>query len=184
MLLFALTSAGYLGIRSYYPIGYEAFIKESASYHKVDPVLIAAVIRTESRFREEVVSSKGAQGLMQLTEATAKWAAVQNGIDPETINILDPKTNINLGSWYLSYLIRLYDGDMVKVLSGYNAGTGNVKKWLSDKTCSNDGQTLSNIPFAETENYIQKVQKFEHWYSYLYSEKLEYKDISALQTKK
>jgi soluble lytic murein transglycosylase-like protein len=110
---------------------------ETARRHGLDPDLVLAVIAVESAFRPDAVSPKGAQGLMQLMPATARELGVK---DP-----LDPASNLDGGTRYLTSLIRLYDGDLKRALAAYNAGAGAVKR--------HGGVP----PFRETREYVQKV---------------------------
>ncbi|MCD8158189.1 MAG: lytic transglycosylase domain-containing protein [Clostridiales bacterium] len=112
-------------------------------------------MNTESHFDENAVSSAGAAGLMQLMKPTADWAAEEIGIEDYSYeNIKDPKLNIEIGCWFLNSLIYRY-GDLETALCAYNAGSGNIDKWLDEGT--EDG-TLTGIPFFETRNYISRVK--------------------------
>ena len=108
----------------------------------LDPLLIAAIVATESSFRPGAVSPVGAQGLMQIMPETA----MHLGAHPEEDLLApDPMRNLELGARYIRQLDRLYGGDLALVLAAYNAGPGNVRKF--------DGIP----PFAETRNYVEKV---------------------------
>lgn len=92
---------------------------------------------------------------MQLMKPTADWAAEEIGIEDYSYeNIKDPKLNIEIGCWFLNSLIYRY-GDLETALCAYNAGSGNIDKWLDEGT--EDG-TLTGIPFFETRNYISRVK--------------------------
>ncbi|MET3505629.1 phage tail tape measure protein [Halalkalibacter oceani] len=121
---------------------YATYINKAAAQYGIDPNLIAAVIQTESNFNSNARSSAGAQGLMQLMPATARELGVTN--------INDPEQNIMAGTKYLAQQLERFSGDIEKALAAYNAGPGNVQKWV------NNGQ-WGNIPFKETRNYIPKV---------------------------
>jgi soluble lytic murein transglycosylase len=123
-----------------------------------------AVIKQESNFVPEAHSGV-AGGLMQLTQETAQWNANELGITD--FDYMDPETNIELGCHYLKYLIKHY-GNVDTALAAYNGGMGNVDAWLADKTYSSDGKTLDNIPFAETRNYVVKVNEYWAHYKELY----------------
>ena len=92
-------------------------------------------------------------------EPTAQWAA--EALDEEegySFDLLyDPETNVRLGTWYLGYLSRRFDGDMLKVVCGYHAGQGNVDAWLANPKYSPDGVTLQNVPEGGTSTYAQRV---------------------------
>lgn len=147
------------------------FVDEITSYsleYGIDPALVASVINVESGYDEEVVSSKDAMGLMQILPSTGKWLAQKIGEDYQEECLLDGKYNIKIGTYYLSYLLNQFSDRKVAICA-YNAGQGNVKAWLGDKQCSSDGKTLKYIPFEETRNYVNKVEKNYSYYRNRYS---------------
>lgn len=120
------------------PEGYETAIQNAAFSYGLNADLIRAVINVESAGKHDAVSSKGAQGLMQLMPATARQYGVQ---DP-----FDPAQNIDGGAKYLSYLFTRYSGDRKLALAAYNAGEGTVDKYGGIP------------PYAETKDYIRKIE--------------------------
>jgi soluble lytic murein transglycosylase len=101
---------------------------------------------------------------MQIMPDTGAWAAGKMGIEGYSADMLsDPSVNISIGCWYLRYLSDLFDGDMRKVLAGYNAGPANVQNWV------NSEGALDNIPYEETERYLEKVLRYYEIYKGLYS---------------
>lgn len=141
------------------PLMFKTEITECAAEFNLDKSLVAAVCFAESSFRESVVSNKGAMGLMQLMPSTAVWLANKIDYPLQSIEMLNQaQTNIYLGCAYLSYLKNKFSSEKT-VLSAYNAGEGTVGLWLSNKIYSCDGETLLSIPYAETANYIKKVEK-------------------------
>ena len=149
-----------------HPLEYEGEIRASAQEFGVEPSLVAAVIRTESRFDSEVVSSQGAYGLMQLLPETARFVAERTGIEGD---YRDPGTNIRIGTRYLSYLQERYDGDERLVLAAYNSGEGRVDRWVSREGFDVD----RHIPFAETRDYVENVLEARKVYRELYGEDLD-----------
>jgi soluble lytic murein transglycosylase len=150
------------------PFKHSDYITKYSKMYDLDPVLVSAVIKAESNFKADAVSSKNAYGLMQITKETAHWAADKMGIDDFTTDMLmDPETNIMIGCWYLNNLEKEF-GSSDLVLAAYNAGRGNVQKWLDDPAYSSDGKTLTNIPFQETANYVKKVNVYYKIYKFLY----------------
>jgi len=132
-----------LAIMQTYPFfpatnGYEVSIQKAAARYGLNADLIRAVIRAESAGKQDAVSSKGAQGLMQLMPATARQYGV---VDP-----FDPEQNIDGGSKYLSYLFTRYGGNTKLALAAYNAGEGTVDKYGGIP------------PYTETRNYIRKIE--------------------------
>lgn len=144
-----------------YPVAYADYIVKYASENNLDPYLVMAVIKVESNFVPEAHSGF-AGGLMQLTEETAEWNAEDMNYTAD-YDYMDPETNIMFGCHYLRHLIDVY-GNTDTALAAYNGGMGNVQSWLADSRYSDDGVTLKDIPFAETRNYVVKVNSsWEHY---------------------
>ena len=150
-----------------YPVKYEKQVFEASKEFDVPPELVFAVIRTESSFRPEAVSHMDAHGLMQITYDTFQWAKEKLHGKETYDDIFSPDVNIRYGTFILSYLIEDFESEQV-ALAAYNAGRGNVKKWLADEEFSHDGETLHHIPFKETREYVVKVEKSKDAYIKLY----------------
>jgi soluble lytic murein transglycosylase len=141
--------------RARYPLRYASIVRQQAKEKDIDPALIAAVIYQESKFERGARSSSGAIGLMQLRPETAEGIALRTGGTAfEVDDLTDPTINIRYGSWYLQHLFSKY-GDERLVLAAYNAGQGNVDRWLEN------GQ---EIEFPETRAYIERVQDLKRVY--------------------
>ena len=156
-------------LKMIYPTKYSEYVEKYADEYCVDKYLIYALIKAESNFDPEVTSSSDARGLMQLMEETAVERS--NLIDEETIeahDLYDPETNIRLGTSYLSYLLGLYNDNMILALAAYNAGLGNVQQWIQDEIIKPDGSDIENIPYKETENYVRKIIRDYQMYLRLY----------------
>jgi soluble lytic murein transglycosylase len=151
-----------------HPLQYEETIRIVAKENGVEPALVAAVILTESGFEEGVESSKGAYGLMQILPETAQFISERSAIGSD---YRFPKTNIRMGTWYLGYLQRRYDGDERLMLSAYNSGEGQVDAWIVDKGFDAD----RDIPFQETRDYVEKVLEARDRYTELYGQDLNQK---------
>lgn len=155
-----------------YRLDYPGEIMASSAEFNLDPYLVAAVIHCESGNRPAVVSAKGAVGLMQIMPDTGGWIAAKLSLANFTEPMLtDPALNIRLGCWYLRYLLDRFDGVRSHALAAYNAGPGNLQKWLEDEAYSQDG-LLTQIPFAETGSYVERVEKAYEKYKKLYSDEL------------
>ena len=159
------------------PIGYKDYINKYSNEYDIDPYLIAAIINVESKYNKEAISTKKAKGLMQIGPNTGEWGAKELGIEGYTEEMLfDPELNIRIGTWYLRQLKGQFDSDLRLVLAAYNAGSGNVSKWLVDKNYSYDGIKLSRIPFKETEEYLERVENNYKIYKLVYKFYMEKPD--------
>jgi soluble lytic murein transglycosylase len=139
------------------PLRHEDIIRQQAADKGLDASLLAGVIYTESRFRDQT-SHAGARGLMQITPATANYIAQKSGGTRfEQGDLATPQINISYGSWYLRYLLDRYDGNVVLALCAYNGGEGNVDKWLQEAHVADTAFTLDRVPFAETREYVRRV---------------------------
>lgn len=152
-----------------YPKEHGAYVEQYAAEYGLSGHLVYAMIKAESNFDHEAKSVKNASGLMQIMEPTGAWIAQKLGMqDYQGDWLTDPETNIQMGCYYISYLLDMYDGDKKCALAAYNAGHANVDSWLLDKAYSKDGTHLYNIPFSETEQYVNLVLKNEKVYDFLY----------------
>lgn len=152
-----------------YIVEYTDEIRAAAEENGLEPAYVAAVVMAESSYRPNAVSNANAQGLMQLLPSTAEWIA---GKFDETVSdgaLFDPETNLRYGCWYLGWLMRRYDGDMRCASSAYHAGQGTVDKWLENPEYSQDGKTLSRIPFDSTRTYVDRVLKYYEKYEEVYA---------------
>ena len=150
------------------PLKYQDMVEKYAAQYQLEESLVYGVIFCESRFEPEAVSSADAVGLMQVTKETGWWAAEQMGLDPNTIDLTNPDTNIRIGCWYLHWLYEKFGGVQETALAGYNAGHGNVARWLADEEMSRDGITLDEIPYGETKSYVKRVELAEKIYRFVY----------------
>lgn len=173
LVFWLLMAIGFFGgkwiMRILYPLHFADTIKFEADRNGLDPMLVQAMVRVESRFNPSAKSSKGAIGLMQLMPETADWIAAKNG-EP-LLNIEDlfkPEVNIRLGVSYLKDLLQEFDGSLPTALAAYNAGRGNVRKWLEVKVWDGRPETLKNIPFPETRSYLERIYADWDWYHKLY----------------
>ena len=154
----------------WYPMPYKGLIQQYSSEYEVDPFLVTAVIREESRFMPKSLSAVGAVGLMQLMPETATWAAQMIGMQGVTQESLyQPEINIRLGAWYLANLSKQFGQNQVLVLTAYNGGRGRVKRWLEGGDMSQSGN-IEEIPIAETKEYVKRVQSSYEKYKKLYAE--------------
>ena len=141
LLAFFEVSPSYKGVRH--------LMRDAAQAHNIDFELLQAMIATESGFDSQVVSPKGAVGLMQVMPATAeRYGVVSDARTPVEKKLMDPQTNITAGTRYLRYLINLFPGKLELALAAYNAGEGAVQR------------AGNSIPkYRETENYVKTVMQ-------------------------
>lgn len=150
------------------PVPFNNEIEVYSEMYGLDPYLVAAIIKTESGFDKDIVSSMGAVGLMQIMPSTGEWIARQLNIEGFSAEMLkNEDVNIEMGCWYLNYL-RSQLKHTNEVLAAYNGGIGNVFKWLQDPRYSKDGEVINTIPFKETVSYIEKVVVVYNEYMDLY----------------
>lgn len=156
-------------MRAAYPMDYDNYVSVYAQKYDFEPSLIYAIIHTESGFRPNAVSSADAMGLMQIKKDTFEWAQSRSPEKEklETAELFNPEINIHYGVLTLS-LLRKELNDTPTFLAAYNAGIGNVWRWLKKPECSDDGMTLKYIPYEETRKYIIKIKKAKAMYEKLY----------------
>lgn len=153
-----------------YPRHYTEYVERYADQYGVPKNLIYAVIETESGFRADAVSPAGAIGLMQLMPVTFEWLTeYQLRENLPARKISDPEINIRYGVFYLRWLYDRY-GHWTEACAAYNAGHGNMDKWLQDREMTDeDGRLLVNrIPNDETRTYVKKVHNAYDAYARLY----------------
>lgn len=147
-----------LMIKQMYKKEYSEYVSKYSNEYKIDENLIYALIKAESNFKSNAVSASNAKGLMQLMYPTAEEIANKNGIELTEENILEPDVNINLGTIYISELIDKYECVEI-ALAAYNAGSGNVDKWIKNGVIKADGSDIEKIPYKETNTYVRKIMR-------------------------
>lgn len=152
-------------MKKMYPRDYSNYVEKYAKEYELSESLIFAIIKNESNFIKDITSNKGAKGLMQIMDKTAEEVAIRLNI--ENFDLLDPETNIKIGSKYFAELYKKYNNSYL-ALAAYNAGTGNVDKWINQGILKPTGEDFENIPFKETNMYIRKVIQTEKIYKALY----------------
>lgn len=167
IILFKIINVENIVLKNYYPIEYEEYIYKYSAEYEVDPLLILAIIKTESNFNPKSISTSGAVGLMQLMDSTAKELAEKTQMDYMVTDLYNPEINIKLGTMYFAELNKCYDNTYLAI-AAYNAGIGNVNKWIENKKIEADGSNIESIPFKETNNYVRKVIRNYKIYKKLY----------------
>ena len=147
-----------------YPQPYEPSVTAAARAAQLPVTLIYSVIRQESLYRTDVVSSAGARGLMQLELSTAKPTARALKLPaPRMEDLFDPRLNSTLGAEHLHLLLDKVNGQLPLALAAYNAGIAAASRWLPADSIAPD-VWVENIPYNETRNYVQRIL----WHTVVY----------------
>lgn len=155
--------------RLVYPFHYREIIMEESQKNDLDPLLVAAVIRTESGFKKDAESAKGAKGLMQVMPDTALWVVEKKGWEKfSEEDLFEPGVNIAIGTWYLGDLMKTFNGNRHSALAAYNGGRSRVNGWLQEGIWDGSFEGLSDIPYPETRSFINKVELAYDRYGHLY----------------
>ncbi len=157
-------------MRAVYPVIYEPVLLERASVERLDPTLVAALVRRESQFDRDVVSGAGATGLMQLMPATGAEVARRVRIaEYRTEQLVVPEVNFVLGSRYLRELLERRGGAVVPALISYNAGPHRYTSWRRfPEFSASTSLMIDRIPFSETRRYVKAILSYRYIYSKLY----------------
>lgn len=146
-----------------YPIPFLTLIQDWSQQRQLNPLLVTALIRQESRFEPKISSSVGAKGLMQVMPETAAWISGNTNI--KSYNLDNPEDNIKLGTWYLDFTHQEYNNNSLFAVASYNAGPGNVAEWITRQNFKDADEFVSVIPFPETQDYVKSV--FGGYWNYL-----------------
>ncbi len=149
-----------------FPKHYWDLVKTLGQRHGVQPELLLSVIRQESRFQAHAKSPAAARGLMQFMVSTARQLATEMEIDPPSENDLyRPEVSVQLGSYYLSKLLKEFGGSIEKALAAYNGGPENVDRWAAKLGTTDPSFFVANIGYRETKLYVLTVMG--NYYAYL-----------------
>jgi soluble lytic murein transglycosylase len=155
--------------RQLYPYPYREMIESEARRHGVEPALLAALIREESRFDPLAVSAAAARGLTQFVHPTAQRIAAMIALEldgPESLH--QPEAAIALGAAYLGDLLERFDGRVEDVIAAYNAGEDQARLWRSYCYSRNPAEYFSKVGFAQTRGYLRKVLSSRVAYEEIY----------------
>jgi soluble lytic murein transglycosylase len=153
--------------RAAFPLPYEVSVRSEASRNRVDPMLIAGLIRQESAFESKAMSHVGAMGLMQVMPQTALKLSRELRVRYARARLTDPGYNLELGSRYLANLIRDF-GTPEAALAAYNAGEDHVMEWTTGQNYQETAEFVESIPFTETREYVQIVIRNAEVYRLVY----------------
>ena len=150
-----------------YPKQYVGIVEENAERFEIDEDLLYSLIKTESGFDKNAVSSVGAKGLTQITPDTFNWLQTKTGEQYEEDALFEPEISVYYGAYFLDMLLEEF-GNTETALAAYHAGRGKVNEWLADPRISPDGETLENIPYEDTAGYVKRVIKNTEKYKNIY----------------
>ncbi len=162
-----------------YPDTWWAEVQTASQGHDFDPRLFHALVREESNFNKNIVSYAGARGLSQLMPATGKRVAAWMGLTVSRADLFAPATNLPIGARYLQFLVERYGGNPALALAGYNAGEGNVGKWLAAWGNLPTDEYVESIPFRQTRHYVKRVSTTWQVYHRLRDGGAPFVDLSA-----
>jgi soluble lytic murein transglycosylase len=141
-----------------FPLPFRPALDDFAKQRDLDPFMVAGLIRQESEFNPSIRSHANAYGLTQIVPSTGRLLARKNGMKTFSIGLLlQPETNINLGTTYLRMLLDEWGGKWEETLASYNAGKGRVVNWVTWGNYREPAEFVESIPFNETHEYVQAV---------------------------
>jgi soluble lytic murein transglycosylase len=144
-------------------------LKRDAAANRLDPHLVASLIRQESEFNPAAISRANAMGLMQLLPSVGKGLAKEMKIrhfSPD--ELLVANTNLQLGTRYFRHMVDHYDGQVEYALAAYNAGEDRVDDWRKNGNFTDVEEFVESIPFTETREYVQAIMRNAALYKLLY----------------
>jgi soluble lytic murein transglycosylase len=148
-----------------FPQQYWSSIEQEAAKNGLDPYMVASLIRQESEFNPGAISPANAFGLMQLLPSVGRSMAKEEGIHHfNEVELLNPETNIRLGTRYLKQTLDKFDGQAPYAFAAYNAGDSRVTDWQSIGKYHGMDEFVESIPFTETREYVQAILRNESIY--------------------
>lgn len=163
-----------------YPLAYWETITTVADSWRIDPFLVAALIRQESVFNPEARSHANAMGLMQILPKTGRQVAQDLGRWPFRSDLLFvPDINIALGVPYLAQLLEKTGGSHVRALAAYNAGEKALAKWVSRSGELPDDEFIETISYPETNGYVKLILRNRYNYEAIYAEEARMRSAMA-----
>jgi soluble lytic murein transglycosylase len=152
-----------------YPTPYSRLVGIESHAQGIDPLLLLALVKQESQFNALALSPAGAMGMAQIMPGTGEYIASQVGVSSfQAAMLLDPRTSLSFGAWYLAQALKAFNGDILAGLAAYNAGPGSVQSWLKLLDFSDADLFYELIPYTETRNYLRQVYQNYRAYQRIY----------------
>ncbi len=167
VLIIVLYNCVILTAQTLYPKKYSDLIEKVSFELEIEPILLYAMIETESGFDKNAVSDAGAMGLTQITPETFQWLQTKTKTSYVEEDLFEPEISIYFGAFFIKLLLDEFESVEV-AFAAYHAGRGQVNEWLLDPRYSPDGETLETIPFRDTDNYVKKINKNIKKYNNIY----------------
>lgn len=167
-VLFKILEVDKMVMEKIYPLKYSEYVEKYAEEYDIDPYMVYAIIKAESNFKEDARSASNAIGLMQIMETTAIETANKMDLDVTGKDLFEPELNIKIGVKYFTDLLDKYNDNYNLAIIAYNAGIGNVDKWIANGVIKADASDIENVPFKETNNYVRKILRDYEIYKELY----------------
>jgi len=166
--------------RAMYPLAFPDEVKEASESNHLPLGLILGIMREESLFIRDIRSRAGAVGLMQLMPLTARLKARRLGSSVSYVDLCVPSSNIQLGSSFLKDMMETFGNQTALAVMAYNAGPGNVSRWLASQSQLPLDEFIESIPFTETRGYVKRVLRSEHIYGMLLGDRRSAKPLQSL----
>lgn len=158
-------------VRALYPLAYSTQVHKGSMNNQLAAGIIQGIMREESLFLPAVRSRAGAVGVMQLMPSTARIEAKKIAHPSPSIDDLTrPHTNVLIGSSFFKRMINMFDENIPLAIMAYNAGPGNVKKWLRRNGHLPLDEFIEEIPFSETRGYVKRVIRSAQTYGHLHKD--------------
>lgn len=167
IIVVSIVIINFLSIKLMYPKKFSEYVEKYSDEVNIESEIIYSMIKAESNFDKDVVSTAGAKGLMQLIPSTAQEVAEKNELEYSEEKLFEAEYNIKLGVFYYKTLYEKYNNAGL-ALAAYNAGSGNVDKWIESNIIKSDGSDLEKIPFDETNTYVRKILRDYEIYKKIY----------------
>ncbi len=167
-VLFKIIKIDDIVMKKMYPLKYSEYIEKYSKEYNIESYMVYAIIKAESNFNENAKSTRNAVGLMQIMENTAIETANKMGLNVTKEDLFNPELNIKVGLKYFCNLLEKYNNNYYLAIIAYNAGIGNVDKWLEEGVIKKDASDIENVPFRETNNYVRKILRDYEIYTNLY----------------
>lgn len=146
---------------------YSQYVEKYAEENNLDPLLVYSIIKAESNFKENAKSNSNAIGLMQVMLSTAQEIGITLEENITEESLYNAELNIKIGTKYFKKLVDKYNNYKLAIIA-YNAGMGNLDKWLEQGIIDENGENIENIPFEETKNYVKKILQDYKIYQEIY----------------